>query len=59
MIELLLSLLGVAALTVYVYVGGMAGRTEIRITGSLAKAAVAAATWPVVIWDKIKQLYRL
>lgn len=54
----LTSIVGLAAVGSYVYVGIMFGRMSIKAGNSIMRAAVDAATWPLMGWAAIEKLYR-
>lgn len=54
----LTSVVGVAAVVGYVYVGVMFGRMSIKAGNGIARAAWDAFVWPVMGWAAIEALYR-
>ena len=53
----MLSLVGMAAVALYVYVAVAAGRMEHKAGSMLTVVIIKAATWPATIWHSIDKLY--
>ena len=47
------SLVGLAAVGLYVYVGVAVGKNAVKQGNSLRRAAFRAATWPASIWTLV------
>lgn len=57
LLALATSTVGATAIGFYVYVGIMFGRASIKAGNTRTRAAVDAATWPVMGWAAIEKLY--
>lgn len=53
----LISPVGLAAVGFYVYVAVLAGRASRKAGHGWMRVAVDAATWPVMMWKTIEDLY--
>ncbi len=54
----LTSIVGLAAIVGYVYVGVMFGRVSIKAGNGIGRAAWDALVWPVMGWAAIEKLYK-
>ncbi len=54
----LTGIVGIAAIGGYIYVGAMFGRMSVKAGNSIIRAAVDAATWPLMGWAAIEKLYK-
>lgn len=52
------NVVGFAAVVAYVYVAVLAGRASYKAGHSWGRVVVDAATWPVMMWKTIEDLYR-
>lgn len=59
MLAFLTSVVGMAAVCGYVYVGVMFGRMSVRAGNSITRAAWDAFVWPVMGWAAIENLYKV
>lgn len=57
MVELLTSVVGLAAIGMYFYVAVMFGRASNRANNSFGRVLLDAVTWPVMGWAAIEDLY--
>lgn len=55
----LVSPLGLVTAAAYFYVALMAGRASRKAGHGWGRVAVDAATWPVMLWKTIEDLYRV
>lgn len=54
----LISPVGLAAVGVYFYVAVLAARASYKAGNTWKRVAVDAATWPVMMWKTIEDLYK-
>ena len=59
MLSFLTSVVGLASICGYVYVGIMFGRMSVRAGNGYGRAAWDAFVWPVMGWAAIEKLYKV
>lgn len=59
MFAILTSVTGLAAVGGYVYVAVMFGRASAKAGNSIGRVIIDAATWPIMGWQALEDLYRV
>lgn len=54
----LTSVVGIAAICGYAYVGIMFGRMSAKAGNPIGRAIIDAITWPIMGWAAIEKLYK-